>query len=200
VRRPRLPARHRPPATGRCRCSNERFVAAHAALRSILGAALDRDPRALRFARRCGRYGATNHGKPHLEVEPGLDFSLSRSGDVALLALARGRRVGVDVERPPPGADLAAVAAQALAPGERTAIAALPPGERDAAILRAWTRKEALLKAQGLGVDGDLQKLDVASADPGPVTLAGWHVASLDGGTAAVAGEGTWHLRRRTLG
>jgi 4'-phosphopantetheinyl transferase len=181
--------------------ARERFTAAHAGARILLAAAVGTDPRALRFVHRCARCGATDHGKPQLAGGPdGIEFSLSRSGDLALVALALGQPVGIDVERVP--VDTTGLDDHVLAATERAALARLSPPDRHAALLRAWTRKEALLKAQGLGVDGDLKRLDVAPAEPGSVQIGRWRVRPLTprpGYAAAVAAEGDWTATVRTL-
>ena len=70
-----------------------RYVAAHAALRLVLAHYLDEDPRRLRFER-------GTHGKPRLACRTAGDYeiNLSHSGGRALIAVARAREVGVDIE------------------------------------------------------------------------------------------------------
>lgn len=114
-----------------------RFVVSHAAVRSILGARLGRAPASLCFTR--GRWG-----KPRLAQEAGPHFSLSHSGELALLALA-SRPVGVDVERSRAGLDTMRLATRFF-PAEECAWVARD-GHR--AFARLWTRKEACVKAAG---------------------------------------------------
>jgi 4'-phosphopantetheinyl transferase len=137
----------------------ELFVAAHAALRRALGAALDVPPRELRFEREEG-------GRPRL-ADGELAFSLSHSGRRALVALARTPEVGVDVEaRRRGGLDLERVAARSFSPAERAALAVLTSAEREEAFHRIWTRKEAYVKALGRGLYHPLDAFDVScSAD-----------------------------------
>ena len=163
-----------------------RFVTARAAARTVLGGVLDRDPRGLRFARRCANCGADDHGKPYLPDGRGVDFSIAHSGGVVLVGVARGRAIGVDVERLRETTDVEALARRALSPDERHELENLEPGARRGAFFRAWTRKEAYLKARGLGVAGGLDRWTVApdgsvsavASDRGDA--AGWHVESLD--------------------
>ena len=122
-----------------------RYVAAHAALRRLLGQRLDRAPQALRFE-------AGAFGKPRLAGEPGCAFSLSHSGDHALVALAGAGEIGVDLEQWRPMPDIDALARQCLTEGELFHFDATPVAERELAFLRAWTRKEACLKALGTGL------------------------------------------------
>jgi len=93
------------------------------------------------------------HGKPRLAWEPErLAFNLSHSGALALVAVSRGREVGVDVERERPDRDLLALAERALAPEEAAAVRDAPAEERSRAFHRLWTRHEARLKCLGVGL------------------------------------------------
>ncbi len=124
-----------------------RFAAGRAALRWLLGSTLDRDPKALRFD-----VGA--HGKPSLADDPQLPFNLSHSGGTALVAIDAGRRhraIGVDVELHRTVADALSLAHGLFDPQEQAGLAALSGAARDLAFLRAWTRKEACIKASGAG-------------------------------------------------
>lgn len=82
-------------------------------------------------------YGAW--GKPFAPDFPDWQWSVSHSGPVLIIAIARGRAIGVDIERVRPNA----VISHALAPAERA--------ENDAQFLQLWTLKEAFLKARGDG-------------------------------------------------
>ena len=142
-----------------------RWIAARASVRTLLGAYVDADPRALRFA-------AGPHGKPALaDAAGGLRFNVSHSGDTALIAVARDREVGVDVELPRRAVDHVAIARRVLTAAEAERIAAIEdPDERERAFLRAWVRWEAVLKCRGTGIGG----AETPAAGPPP-----W-VADLD--------------------
>jgi 4'-phosphopantetheinyl transferase len=93
------------------------------------------------------------HGKPRLAAEtPRLAFNLSHSGDLALVAVARDREVGVDVERVKPERDLVALAERALAPEEAAAVRDAVEPERARLFYELWTQHEARLKCLGLGL------------------------------------------------
>lgn len=144
-----------------------RVLVAHALLRTAVAAATGGDPAAVRFARRCARCGAAGHGKPFVDAPgPVPEVSLSHGGLLAVVAVAApGVRVGVDVE---PRADDPVPLRRALA-GLLTAAEArvlLTAPDPDGALLRAWTGKEAVAKARGLGLGDDLARLDVLSARP----------------------------------
>jgi 4'-phosphopantetheinyl transferase len=137
-----------------------RFVASHAALRRILTRYLG--PVAPRFA-------DGPHGKPFLDGAA-LRFNLSHSGELALVAVADGREVGVDVEAVRE-LDLAGMARVSFSPRERAALFALPPDERLPAFFRCWTRKEAHLKATGFGLALPLDGFDVSLGPDEPARL-----------------------------
>lgn len=146
----------------------DRFVASHVALRSILSAYLAVAPAALSF-------GESAQGKPFIEAPDAgraLRFSLSHSGDVALVAVGRDREVGVDVERVRALDDLDGFAARYFSLAERDALARLPPGERLRAFFGIWTLKEAYLKACGEGLLRALDAFDVTVGAAPPRLLA----------------------------
>jgi 4'-phosphopantetheinyl transferase len=121
-----------------------RILATRGWVRWALGLATGSDPHRLVF-----RIGL--RGKPFLDQGP--SFNLAHTGDHLVLALAAGGRLGVDAEEPRPLPDLEALARRVFTAGEQDELGALPPGpERVAAFLRGWTRKEALLKAMGVGL------------------------------------------------
>lgn len=120
----------------------ERQTAAAALLRLVLAGYLSRDPGAIELTR-------TEHGKPMLPGGP--SFNLSHSGEWILIGIADEGRLGVDIEVVRPLSDLEALAGCTFAPDEVRALRALPQAERERAFFRAWTRKEAYLKAVGLG-------------------------------------------------
>jgi 4'-phosphopantetheinyl transferase len=81
-----------------------------------------------------------------------LRFSASRSDRCALVAVARGRDVGVDIERVDTGRALETIADRLFPQEDAARLRALPPGERASAFFALWTRKEAVLKALGAGL------------------------------------------------
>jgi 4'-phosphopantetheinyl transferase len=91
------------------------------------------------------------HGKPVL-ASGAPAFNLSHSGDWVLCALAVDGRLGVDVEARHALADRDAVAETILSSDERARWRALGDADRDAAFYAIWTRKEAWLKALGVGL------------------------------------------------
>ena len=119
-------------------------AAARAGLRRLLGAYLHRAPEAIRFD-----YG--EHDKPALAGGE-LQFNLSHSGVWAAVGVQRVGELGIDVEKSERERELTLIAERFFSAPERDYLAALPEAERGAAFYRAWTRKEAYLKAWGTGL------------------------------------------------
>lgn len=132
-----------------------RFTAAAALLRILAGELSATAPRRVQIDRTCTDCGRP-HGKPRLVDRPDLDVSISHSGDWVAVAAARGARVGVDVEADP--ADWHELAAAACTPHERAAI----HGAHEFAL--TWVRKEAALKALGVGLRIDPASVEVTPA------------------------------------
>jgi 4'-phosphopantetheinyl transferase len=132
------------------------FIVGRARLRQILAGYLAVPPEAMRFS-----YG--KHGKPLLSrYAHAPSFNLSHSGDLAVLAVSGCGAVGIDVEQlRPVGTD---VAQRFFTDSENAILARLCGRQRVESFLRCWTRKEALVKANGKGLTGGLARLDVALA------------------------------------
>jgi 4'-phosphopantetheinyl transferase len=181
----------------------DRFVAARGLLRMILGRYLGRDPAQLRF-----RYGP--HGKPALAAESGADdlrFNVAHAGDLALFACARGREVGVDLERIRKDLDIDTLAATAFSAGERAVLASTAPDRRREAFFAFWTLREAYVKAVGAGLTLPTDRIEVTLAHGPwatvlvhgePPTPGRWSLRTLDpvpGYAAALAVHGDgWRL------
>jgi 4'-phosphopantetheinyl transferase len=185
-----------------------RFVLGRGMLRHVLAQWLQKRPEDLRFD-----YGA--FGKPDLPPDdPGgkaLQFNLSHSGDVILLAVAVGRAIGVDVEHMRTDLSHADIAEHFFSAAERSALAALPPGAQAGAFYACWTRKEAYLKATGVGLSLPLDQFDVSlrpgepakllATRPDPAEARRWTLFELDAGPdykAAAAVEGGTEFRLKT--
>ncbi len=140
-----------------------RYTVAHGLVRRVLGAYLDADPRSLRFDVAPG-------GKPGLAGRE-LEFNLSHSRDAALLAVARSRNLGIDIEAIRPERDLLGLARTYFAPAEEAVLASLAGRERVAAFYRCWTRKEAYLKACGIGLGLRLDAFEVTLEPRDPPAL-----------------------------
>lgn len=149
----------------------QRFLAAHALCRTVLAAYLGAEPAALEFTALCGACGGP-HGKPRLAGSPvALEFSVARGGDRVAVAVAHDP-VGVDVEEFGRVSDTGLLSDMALRPAEFAVLDALPDERRPAAFLRYWTRKEAVLKALGVGRSVPPNRLHVSGPDDRPQLIA----------------------------
>lgn len=154
------------------------------ALRLALSHCVQRSPKDLRFV-------LGPDGKPRLVEATGDDtwhFSLARSGDCCLIAATRIGPVGVDVEQVTPLPDLDEIAVHHFATQEVNEILALAGASRLRAFFQCWTRKEAYLKATGLGLTAGLDGFTVGVGDR-PVILRApdndqdrWTVTTLNPG------------------
>lgn len=179
-----------------------RFVAARSFLRRTLAEYLSLSPLELSFA-----YGA--FGKPRLSPRADharVEFNLSHSGDIAILAITRGPAVGVDVEQVIQVSDLQEMARRFFSAYENAALNKIPSDARHFAFYCCWTRKEAFLKALGHGLAHPLDSFDVSLDERCPrlVAVRGdrkasskwtlFHVRPAPGYVAALAVEGN-HAR-----
>jgi 4'-phosphopantetheinyl transferase len=143
------------------------FIVARGLLRAILGRYLHAEPGQLRFC-------TSDYGKPALAPTPGremLGFNLSHSDGVALYAVARGRRVGIDLERIRPIAEAAQIAERLFSAQEKAVFRRLPASLKRKAFFACWTRKEAYVKARGEGLTVPLDRFDVSLAPGEPAML-----------------------------
>lgn len=156
------------------------FIVARAALRTLLGRTLGIPPAAVRFA-------LNAHGKPALAPACDLRFNVSHAGDLALIAVASGFDVGVDVEAHRRVDDLASLAASILGPADLERWRAAAAVEGAAAFYRIWTCKEAVAKAIGCGLALDFRSLRISLAPGRAAALAALEPAWGD--------AGAWSLR-----
>lgn len=163
--------------------ARRRFVATRAALRVLVGERLEIDPLAVSFS-----YGVK--GKPCLDLAGGLTFNVSHSGDMALVALAEGAEVGVDIQQIEPRRDWAALLQAVCEPDEYPHL--LSESHRRGAVVffERWVAHEALLKAAGTGFSG--------AEHPDPTSYRVSPLKAPNGYAAAVAVERLQAPRRRT--
>lgn len=144
------------------------FTAARGALRTLLGRYLDHPPDRLIF-------GYHDKGKPYLISPPSdLQFNLSHSGQLALLAFTRGRAIGVDIEQRRALRDLVSLARMSFSPAEYAALCDLPAHDHAHAFYACWSRKEAFIKATGEGIS-QLAYFDVSLTPGEPARLLRVH-------------------------
>src|ERR1700694_895628 len=181
-----------------------RSVIGRGYLRLLLGEILDLPANKLQFE-------YDEFGKPSLTPRQGppLQFNVSHSGELILIAITMGRAVGVDVERIRTDFDADSIAARFFSANEYRILASLAGPVRYKAFFACWTRKEAYLKARGVGFSLPLDQFDVSFLpDEEPRLLATrhdpaearrWRLQALDLSSdyaAALAAPGSsWQLR-----
>jgi 4'-phosphopantetheinyl transferase len=186
------------------RIDRQRYLVGRGLLRTLLG-----DYTARRPADLCLWYNSL--GKPALADESGRDglkFNVSHSEGQLLVAVACGREVGIDVEHVRAMDDWRALADRFFAPAEVAALDGLAPADRERAFFACWTRKEAYVKARGLGLSLPLDQFAVSvapgeparlvSSDYDPSQVGRWELRDVspdEDYAAAVATEGSgWDL------
>jgi 4'-phosphopantetheinyl transferase len=145
-----------------------RFAITHACLRDILSRYLSTSPNLVTFS-------SGTYGKPEISnldlMEP-LQFNLSQSEDLALVAVASERKVGVDVERVKKDIPIENISRRFFSSIEIDSILSLPVESQTAAFFSCWTRKEAYLKARGEGLSIPLNQFEVSvSTDEQPILI-----------------------------
>ena len=140
-----------------------RFVAARGRLRAVLGCYAKLPPELLTFE--IGPYG-----KPALARVSGehrVQFSLSHSYGVGVVAVGLEDELGIDIERLRPFDDALAIAERLFTAEEQRALRALPDAARPDAFLRHWTGKEAVVKSLGRGLSQPLDGFGLRLDGPG---------------------------------
>lgn len=138
------------------------YVATRGFLRVVLAHYLLADARSLVL--RKSKNDKPELGPPH--SSHGLEFNVSHSGDMVLLAFSARRPVGIDVERLRTDLDVLSIARRFFSFYEQEKLQAVEHRDRVAAYFRCWTRKEAFIKANGSGLSLPLDQFDV-SITPG---------------------------------
>jgi 4'-phosphopantetheinyl transferase len=159
-----------------------RFIVAHAALRHILALYLKGDAAHLHFV-------DGPNGKPKLAAPwdaRGIRFNLSHSHEKAVVAVAQGAEVGVDIEFVRADFAFHEVANHFFTEREVAALRALPPELQRHAFYKCWTSKEALLKAKGTGLSGALDEIEISLSEERHVQIgalvSGWSLLELAAG------------------
>ena len=176
------------------------FRVARATLRRVLSSYVDLPAGRIPFV--YGRFGkpALSHG-----IGNEIRFNISHCNDLLLCAIARDREVGIDVERIDHRVAAMSVARLFFSAKELMAISRLPRRNQQQAFLACWTRKEAYVKARGIGTRCGFQKFDLPLTPTATVEWekTEWTLMSLapaPGYVAAVAVEGRgFSVRWRTF-
>jgi 4'-phosphopantetheinyl transferase len=182
----------------------QRFVTSRAVLRMLLAAYLNIKPGDIGFS-----YSAKEKpllASPYTATD--VMFNISHSGEVALLAFTRRRRIGVDVEVIRANIEIDQIARRFFSVHEQEELAELKNDDRPLGFFRCWTRKEAYIKAVGDGLSLPLAQFDVTlgsttksallATRPDPNEATRWLLKEInagDGYAAALCVEGNdWQL------
>ncbi len=138
-----------------------RFIQRHAFLREVVAHYLKLPPAEVPLE--------IKQNKPPQVTGPasmtGLQLSMSSSDDQAVVSVAWHRRVGIDIERIRPEFEDTGIAKSFFSQAENAHLEALPAARMRLAFFRIWARKEAYVKAIGLGLSRDLASFDVICPD-----------------------------------
>ena len=159
-------------------------------LRETLSRYLDLDPADVCFA-------YNRRGKPYI-ADSEVRFNVSHSGNWAMIAVSNEAEVGIDLERIEPHVAQERTPERFFSPSEIARLRALPDSQQTQAFFRCWTRKEAYIKARGLGMAVPLDSFAVSFGPDEPAAFLsgadGWSIQDLDaphGYAAAVVAEGS---------
>lgn len=177
----------------------QRYVLAHGGLRAVLSRYLGIGPDVLKLHR-------NEAGKPsltrELQGQSPITFNMSHAQGRALVAVAKGHEVGVDLERIRSDVEVAKLSKRYFAPSEHATIMQSTQEQRAAMFFRYWVSKEAVLKAQGIGLQALSQCEILMTADGiggevlvpvGSPLQDNWRIRLLscgEGWEAAVAAQG----------
>lgn len=188
----------------------QHFIVARGCLRTILSRYLKMHAADIQFI-----YGP--QGKPQLDsscldTQPPY-FNLAHSEGLAIYAVTRVGEIGIDLECIRPEFTGDDIANRFFSPGEVSCLNAMPKDVRPEAFFNCWTRKEAFIKAIGMGLSLPLDQFEVTLAPGEPAQLvrttwdedeaSRWSIKSIDVGenyVAAVAvAARNWFLEYRDV-
>ena len=157
----------------------QRYILAHAALRSILSTYVKRPAGELEFE-------SGPSGKPKLAAiysKKKITFNLSHSHEVTLIGVAKTQEIGVDVEWMRKDFAFGEVAERFFTRREVALLHSLPEDVQREAFYKCWTSKEAFLKAKGTGLSGDLDEVQINFSPDAGVrvngTIPNWTLVEL---------------------
>ncbi len=131
------------------------YILARGLLRILSGRYLNKIPKNIKFD-----YG--EYGKPGYNFQTPIEFNISHSGNIIVMAFARNCEIGVDIEKIKDDFDVIDIAQHFFSPDEIQTLKALPEQEQVHGFYRCWTRKEAFIKAKGNGLSFPLTSFSVS--------------------------------------
>lgn len=135
----------------------QRFINSRGILKDILGLYLNIPPEKIRFRN-------NSFGKPFVDIgvpQIDLQFSMSRSHDLALYAITCNRQIGIDIEYIHPILEIDQLIHRFFSLREKHAIRSVSPDHKLDTFFRYWTYKEAYIKAIGAGLSVSLNQFDI---------------------------------------
>lgn len=134
-----------------------RFILSRGILRLFCGHFLSIKPSDIIF-----KYG--NYGKPYLHSchSSKLQFNLSHSNDILLVCFTYNLYIGIDVEKTRSISDWQNIANIVFSHREKQVLDLLPEEQKTRAFFKAWTYKEAYIKALGNGLSIPLNQIEVS--------------------------------------
>jgi 4'-phosphopantetheinyl transferase len=146
----------------------KQFVQSRALLRLVLAKHLGCDVKTIEF-----KYG--EKGKPSLKTNSsdGLHFNVSHSGEIVCIAVCYDHQVGIDVELINAEIDTESIASTYFTEDEVRLLESASMENRVKLFFRLWVRKEAFIKAVGMGFSFPIDQLTVGDSDGVKITLNG---------------------------
>jgi 4'-phosphopantetheinyl transferase len=132
-----------------------RFVLGRALVRTCLGRYLGQPPETVELA-------LSDDGRPIYPYDATLRFNLTHSGDLVALAITSQAEIGIDVERIESHPDLSELAQRIFSEPDLETFRTFSTAEALTSFFRAWTRKEAYLKARGEGIAEGLPQISTS--------------------------------------
>lgn len=156
-------------------------------LRLLLGAYLGMPGKSVRINRK-------NRGKPVLDTtvhDTELHFSMAKSEDKLLIGFSTSSHIGVDLEPAQRSArDAMGVARRYFTPAEADSLASTRPADQDAAFLRVWACKEAVVKASGQGIANQFSRFTVDADLSHPAAVLAFEGEDADNWSLALVRPG----------
>lgn len=168
-----------------------RFIVGRGLLRQVLAAYVQIEPSAIQFA-----YG--HAGKPHLvDNAHDIQFNISHSGDLAVIAISRTHEIGVDIERICDMPEMPEIVSRFFSDDAKAEFQSAPIEDRVSVFFKCWTEREAISKCTGDGIAED-KPVPTKGITVIPLSPAIGYVGSL-----AVRGPSlkvqTWHWEHSRL-
>lgn len=132
-----------------------RYLLAHFACREILSSYLDLTAKDIVYIK-------NQHGKPELNHGQSFSFNMSHSHNMAVIAVSKSSKVGVDVEYLDRKPSWEKIAKRFFSKEEVKLLFKQPNNKQETTFFQIWTRKEAFIKALGTGFATPLSTFDTS--------------------------------------